>query len=166
MGQNLEISNKQFTKIILKIHLKKCIFIVSKHIIIEVKMMEQVVINNKKESALMPGVVKTDLRDVIGKIISVSDLSRGMASKVIQKVGQDKEQYIVVKNNKPEAVILSVEEYMELMEAKEDLELLQMADSRVKNYVPEATASHDDILNRYNIKEEKLDELMETVEIE
>ncbi|HBG38936.1 MAG TPA: type II toxin-antitoxin system Phd/YefM family antitoxin [Clostridiaceae bacterium] len=114
----------------------------------------------------MPEVSRTDLRGIIGKLVSVSDLSRGMASKIIQKVGQDKEQYIVVKNNKPEAVILSIEEYMELMEAKEDLQLLQLADSRMKNYVPEETASHDDVLNRYNIKEEKLDELMKTVEIE
>jgi prevent-host-death family protein len=157
-----------FMKIILKIYLKKCIFILRKHIIMEVKIMEQGVILNqyKKESALMPEVPKADLRDVIQKLISVSDLSRGMASKIIQKVGKNKEQYIVVKNNKPEAVILSVEEYMELMEAKEDLELLQMADSRLKNYVPEETASLDDILSRYNIKEEKLDELMEIVEIE
>lgn len=131
-------------------------------------MMEQGLILNpyEKESALMPEVSKTDLRDIIGKLISVSDLSRGMASKIIQKVGKDKEQYIVVKNNKPEAVILSVEEYMELMEAKEDLQLLQLADSRMKNYVPEETASHDDVLKRYNIKEENLDKLMETVEIE
>lgn len=114
----------------------------------------------------MPEVAKNDLRDVIGKLISVSDLSRGMASKIIQKVGKDKEQYILVKNNKPEAVILSVEEYMELMEAKEDLQLLQRADSRMKNCAPEETASHDDVLSRYNIKEEKLNELMETVEIE
>lgn len=130
--------------------------------------MEQGLILNpyEKESALMPEVSKTDLRDIIGKLISVSDLSRGMASKIIQKVGKDKEQYIVVKNNKPEAVILSVEEYMELMEAKEDLQLLQLADSRMKNYVPEETASHDDVLKRYNIKEENLDKLMETVEIE
>jgi prevent-host-death family protein len=155
-------------KIILKIYLKGCIFIFRKHIILEVKTMEQGLDLDqfKKEGALMPEGSKTDLRDIIGKLISVSDLSRGMASKIIQKVGKDKEQYIVVKNNKPEAVILSVDEYMELMEAKEDLELMQLAESRMRNYVPEETASHDDILNRYNIKEEKLDKLMETVEIE
>lgn len=104
----------------------------------------------------MSGVSKTDLRHVIGKLISVSDLSRGMASKIIQKVGKDKEQYVVVKNNKPEAVILSVEEYMEHMEAKEDLELLQIADNRLKNYVPEETASHDDVLNRILMKKSSM----------
>lgn len=130
--------------------------------------MEQELILNllHKESAIMPEAIKTDLRDIIGKLISVSDLSRGMASKIIQRVGKDKEQYIVVKNNKPEAVILSVEEYIELMEAKEDLQLLQIADIRIKNYVPEEVASHKDVLSRYNIREEKLDQLMETVEIE
>ena len=132
-----------------------------------VKLNLEMILNQfKKESVLMPEVPKTDLRNMIGKLISVSDLSRGMASKIIQKVAKDKDQYIVVKNNKPEAVILSVEEYMELIEAKEDLQLLQLADSRMKNYVSEETASHDDVLNRYNIKEEKLDKLMETVEIE
>lgn len=114
----------------------------------------------------MPKISKTDLRGVINRIISVSDLSRGMASKIIQKVGKDKQQYIVVKNNKPKAVILSIDEYTELMEAKEDLQLLQLAESRMKNYNPEGAVSHDDVLNRYNIKEERLDELMETVEIE
>lgn len=75
---------------------------------------------------------KTDLRDVFEKLISVSDLSRGMASKIIQRVEKDKEQYIVVKNNKPKAIILSLEEYTELIKAKEDLQLLQLTDSRIK----------------------------------
>lgn len=113
----------------------------------------------------MAGISKTDLREVVEKLISVSDLSRGMASKVIQNVVKDKGHYIVVKNNKPEAVIISVEEYMELIEAKEDLELLQMADSRIKNYIPEETASFEEVLSKYNIKEEILDELMENVDI-
>lgn len=113
----------------------------------------------------MAGVSKTDLREVVGKLISVSELSRGMASKVIQNVAKEKGQYIVVKNNKPEAVIISVEEYMELIEAKEDLELLQVADSRMNDYIPEETASFEDVLSKYNIKEEILDELMENVDI-
>ncbi len=114
----------------------------------------------------MPQIIKNDLRDIIGKLVSVSDLSRGMASKIIQNVGKNKEQYIVVKNNKPEAVILSVDEYMELMEAKENLELLQMAQVRIKESIPEEILSHEEVLERYEIKEEKLDELMDFVEIE
>jgi PHD/YefM family antitoxin component YafN of YafNO toxin-antitoxin module len=114
----------------------------------------------------MSEIVKTDLREILGKLISVSDLSRGMASKIIQQVGENKEQYIVMKNNKAEAVILSIEEYVELSEARENLELLQIANERIKNFKPEESFSHDDILKMYNISEEKLDKLMDTVEIE
>lgn len=114
----------------------------------------------------MSEVVKTDLREILGKLISVSDLSRGMASKIIQQVGENKEQYIVMKNNKAKAVIISIEEYIELSEARENLELLQIANKRMNNYKPEETYSHNDILKMYDISEEKLDKLMETVEIE
>lgn len=114
----------------------------------------------------MQETMKVDLREMIGRLISVSDLSRGMASKIIQQVGKNKEQFIVVKNNKPEAVILSVDEYTELLEARENLELLQMADDRMKNFNQQDTLSHDDILKEYNISEERLDKIMESVEIE
>lgn len=114
----------------------------------------------------MPDTLKVDLREIIGRLISVSDLSRGMASKIIQQVGKNKEQYIVVKNNKPEAVILSVDEYTELLEARENLELLQMANERMKNSNQQETLSHDEILQQYKISEERLDKLAATVEIE
>ncbi|NSW90359.1 MAG: type II toxin-antitoxin system Phd/YefM family antitoxin [Firmicutes bacterium] len=114
----------------------------------------------------MPDTVKLDLRDVIGRLISVSDLSRGMASKIIQRVGKNKEQYIIVKNNKPEAIILSVDEYTDLLETKENFELLKMANERIKNFNQNETLTRDDIIKEYNISEERLDKLMETVEIE
>ena len=114
----------------------------------------------------MADTLKVDLRDIIRRFISVSDLSRGMASKIIQRVGKNKEQYIVVKNNKPEAVILSVDEYTNLLEASENLELLQTANERIKNFNQQETLSHDEILKQYNISEERLDKLAETVEIE
>lgn len=68
---------------------------------------------------------RIDLRGALSRMISVSDLGRGKASKVIQEVESHKGQYIVVKNNKPMAIILSVEEYNELLEKKEELGLLR-----------------------------------------
>ncbi len=55
-----------------------------------------------------------DLRNALDHIISVSELGRGKASRVIQDVETNKDQYIVVKNNKPQAIIMSIEEYTEL----------------------------------------------------
>ncbi|NLP44537.1 MAG: type II toxin-antitoxin system Phd/YefM family antitoxin [Peptococcaceae bacterium] len=63
-----------------------------------------------------------DLRRVFDCMISVSELGRGQASKVIQAIEEQGHPYIVVKNNKPQAVIISINEYTELMRAKEMLE--------------------------------------------
>lgn len=60
-----------------------------------------------------------DLRSVFDCMISVSELGRGQASKVIQAIEENGNPYIVVKNNKPQAVIISVDEYIELMKAKD-----------------------------------------------
>lgn len=58
----------------------------------------------------------------MNRCISVSELSRGMASKVIKDVNENKEQYIVLKNNKPQAIILPVEEYIDLLNIQEGTE--------------------------------------------
>jgi prevent-host-death family protein len=64
---------------------------------------------------------RMDLRRVFDCMISVSELGRGQASKVIQAVEDEGSPYIVVKNNKPQAVIISINEYIELMKAKDVL---------------------------------------------
>ncbi|MDI6605119.1 MAG: type II toxin-antitoxin system prevent-host-death family antitoxin [Thermoanaerobacteraceae bacterium] len=114
----------------------------------------------------MSQISKHDLRNIINKLISVSDLSRGMASKIIQRIGKNKEQYIVVKNNKPEAVIMSINEYIDLMEAKENFELLQIAQERTKDLKEEDLISFEEILEKEGLTKEELNKYVETVEIE
>lgn len=60
-----------------------------------------------------------DLRKVFDCMISVSELGRGQASKVIQAIEEDGNPYIVVKNNKPQAVIISINDYVDLMRTKD-----------------------------------------------
>jgi prevent-host-death family protein len=107
-----------------------------------------------------------DLRDALDHIISVSELGRGQASKVIQVVKSRKEQFIVVKNNKPEAIIMSIEEYNELMESKEELELLLLATERVKNANISGYKDFDQLLEEEGITHEQLDTIIDDVEIE
>ena len=111
-------------------------------------------------------VKNLDLRDALNHIISVSELGRGQASKVIQVVKSKKEQFIVVKNNKPEAIIMSIEEYNELMESKEELELLLLATERVKNTNTSEYKDFDQLLEEEGITHEKLDAIIDDVEIE
>jgi prevent-host-death family protein len=109
---------------------------------------------------------RQDYRGALDHIISVSDLGRGKASKVIQNVNVKKEQFIVVKNNKPQAVIISVDEYNELLEVREELELLLEATKRVKNKNENDYVDFKDILKEFSITEEELDEIEDSVEIE
>lgn len=109
---------------------------------------------------------RQDFRGALDHIISVSDLGRGKASKVIQSVESNKEQFIVVKNNKPQAVIMSVDEYNELLELREELELLTLATSRLKDSDESEYTDFDDMLKELNIAEEELDELEDSVVIE
>ena len=109
---------------------------------------------------------RQDFRGALDHIISVSDLGRGKASKVIQSVELNKEQFIVVKNNKPQAVIMSVDEYNELLESREELELLTLATSRLQNDDESEYTDFDDMLKELNITEEELDELEDSVVIE
>ncbi len=66
-----------------------------------------------------------DLRRVFECMISVSELGRGQASKVIQAVEDEGTPYIVIKNNKPQAMIISINEYTELMKAREIVDSLR-----------------------------------------
>lgn len=105
-----------------------------------------------------------DLRPAISHMISVSELGRGQASRVIQAVEKSKEQFIVVKNNKPQAVLISIEEYMDLMEKKEELELLLVANERMKSKTE--SIDFDKVLNEFNITHDDLSEIEDDVEIE
>ncbi|MGI6450596.1 MAG: type II toxin-antitoxin system Phd/YefM family antitoxin [Desulfitobacteriia bacterium] len=77
-----------------------------------------------------------DLRKVFDCMISVSELGRGQASKVIQAVEDEGNPYIVIKNNKPQAVIVSIDEYTELMKARDILKSLQGVHNPFGNGLP------------------------------
>jgi prevent-host-death family protein len=100
-----------------------------------------------------------DLRKALNHMISVSELGRGKASKIIQLVESQKEQYIVVKNNKPQAIIMSIEEYNDLLEKKEELELLLLASKRVSESSKDNYISFKDVLDEAGITEDELDEM-------
>jgi len=109
---------------------------------------------------------KMDLRNALDHIISVSELGRGKASKVIQNVESNKEQYIVVKNNKPQAIIMSIEEYSDLQKLREEYELLKLAAQRVSESNDAEYRSIDDVMKDLDIDEKDLEDLEDDVDIE
>jgi len=56
------------------------------------------------------------------KIVTVSEFSQGKAGKIFSDVNANSSSYIVMKNNNPVAVIVSVEEYNSYQERIEELQ--------------------------------------------
>lgn len=118
----------------------------------------------KVENRMSP--INNDFRDILKRIIPISELTRGSGSKIISKAKEEKEPYIIVKHNKPQAVLLSIEDFEELIEIKENYDLLQLAIERLEENNTANEKSFKDILSDENINRDELDKLTEEVEIE
>ena len=58
---------------------------------------------------------------------------------------------VVLKNNEPECVLLSPEDYNALIERVYDAELLRTAEERLKNYTPENTIPFEEVAAKNGI---------------
>jgi prevent-host-death family protein len=85
---------------------------------------------------------KMDLRQVFDRMISVSELGRGQASKILQAVEDTGQPYFVLKNNKPQAVIVPIRDYDELIRAREVLQALDLPQAHWQGRPPETTGGN------------------------
>lgn len=112
------------------------------------------------------------LAEFADKLVSVSDFSQGKAGKIFSEVAEFNKEYIVLKNNQPIAVVVSIESYKEtqqkvarleaMLEKLENIRLLQIADER-KNA---PTKDFDKFVTEEGFSKEELEKLAECVEIE
>lgn len=109
---------------------------------------------------------------LLNNFVSVSDFSQGKANKIFKDVSENDQEYIVLKNNKPAAVVLSVSEYEKknerikrleaIVEKILDLHLLYEAENRTTG----ETVSFEEIVKEEGISMEELEALAESVNIE
>lgn len=59
---------------------------------------------------------------LVNNFVSVSEFSQGKANRIFNDVANNNQEYVVVKNNKPTAVVISVEEYQKLNDRLKRLE--------------------------------------------
>ena len=64
------------------------------------------------------------LAEFADKLVPVSDFSQGKAGKIFKDVFENNKEYIVLRNNQPTAVVMSINEYKETQEKAEKLERL------------------------------------------
>lgn len=94
--------------------------------------------------------------DALTNTVSITMFNRGMAGKIFSEVKQLGAK-VVMKNNTPECVLMSPDEYIALMERLENAELLALATERLSKTETPKTYSREEVLARYKVAEETLE---------
>jgi PHD/YefM family antitoxin component YafN of YafNO toxin-antitoxin module len=97
-------------------------------------------------------------------MVSITQFNRGQATKIFSRVKNEGE-IIVLKNNEPEAVIISPEEYIRMSEIIQDHALLLLAEERLANHHKATELSHEQVLSEFGLTQTDLDSAGE-IEIE
>ncbi len=112
------------------------------------------------------------LIDFTERLVPISDFSQGKAGKIFSDVAENNHEYIILKNNQPTAVLLSIKEYKEirnkiakiekLFEDVENIRLLKAAAGRENSQ----TTSFEDLISAEGFSIDEIKELAESVEFE
>lgn len=92
---------------------------------------------------------------VIQNTISISLFNRGLAGKIFSEVRRTGAK-VVMKNNAPEVVLLSPEEYVNLMNEVNDARLLAAAVERMSHYDPSTLISGEELDRQLGITDAEL----------
>lgn len=103
------------------------------------------------------------ISNVLDALFPISRFNQGGANKIFDEI-KKKGYGIVVKNNNPECILISPEKYREIMDTIEDYHLLQITTERMASDKNNDVVSMEEIMKKYNISQEDLDEI--EVEIE
>lgn len=96
-----------------------------------------------------------NLMTAIQNTVSISLFNRGLAGKIFQEVNTTGAK-VVMKNNAPECVLLSPQEYVDLMETVQDARLLLTANERMRNYDSDKTIPAEEVQQDLGITDAQL----------
>ena len=107
------------------------------------------------------------LNSVISAIqntVPISLFNKGLAGKIFEEVKQAGAK-VVIKNNVAECVLLSPQEYVDLMNEVNEAKLLSLAIERMEHFNADNLISEQDVMSEFGISDRDLDGY-EEVEIE
>ena len=114
-----------------------------------------------------------DISNIMNHIISITDLGRGKAAKVLNSVVKEKMPFLIFKNNKPQAALVDIGVYNELVESRkkylehlENIQLLEMAEKRMENFDQSKTYTRTEALKKLDLTEEDLASVRDEVELD
>jgi len=93
------------------------------------------------------------MSELFENMISITDLNKGKGSRIISEVKKTGYK-VILKNNRPEAVLITPEQFEEMLALKEELVDLTLgleAYKRLANFKPEESISHADVLAELGI---------------
>lgn len=96
--------------------------------------------------------------DILGALkntVSISLFNKRQASKIFDSVRKTGIK-IVMKNNKPECVLISPEDYIKMIDQINDAKLLMLASKRMEKVNPEEMLTQKEFDEKYGIKEADL----------
>ena len=94
---------------------------------------------------------------IVKNSVSISDFNRGKAGKIFDELNK-KGTMLVIKNSQPEGVLLSLKEYVDLMDELEDLRITVIAAERLMNKDPNAkTYTSEEMMQKLGITQEDVD---------
>ncbi|MCR4566885.1 MAG: type II toxin-antitoxin system Phd/YefM family antitoxin [Pseudobutyrivibrio sp.] len=112
------------------------------------------------------------LAEFTEQLVPISDFSQGKAGKIFSDVAKNNKEYVVLKNNQPTAVVISVEEYRKIQsrirvlesyyEKLEDIYFSKLAKDRSKD----ETIPFEELVQEEGTSIEELKKIMDGVEIE
>ena len=100
------------------------------------------------------------IKQISNRTVSISDFNRGLAGRIFDDVKSNGSK-VVLKNNTPECVLLSPEEYSRLMDEVEDARDLMLAKSRLESINEIEVISKEDIEEAFKINFDDIEPLSE-----
>jgi antitoxin StbD len=83
--------------------------------------------------------------------LSATALSKKTAATLDLLEKGDTEKLIILKNNSPKAVLLSIDAYDAMQEEIEDLRLASLGFARLKSYRENESISHEEMMKRFRV---------------
>lgn len=111
-------------------------------------------------SYLLWGDYMNFIKQISNRTVSISDFNRGLAGRIFDDVKSNGSK-VVLKNNSPECVLLSPEEYSKLMDELEDARDLMLAKSRLESMNEIDVISKEDIEKAFNMNFDDIEPLSE-----
>lgn len=99
----------------------------------------------------LEGTAISAIRDTV----PISLFNKGQAAKIFEAARRDGVK-VVLKNNAAEAVVMSPQQYVDLIEELEDLRLEQVALRRMEDFDESDTLTQAEVMEEYGITEADL----------